>query len=393
MKTGSTTRFFFGDSWPYLDGDDELLFTRYALPWGSVINSSYELQNMAHTEDKGEVDYIRSITDSFYYPGFGLFNQLEWYFGGLPTWSRYEYPFWVPTGTLYDADANHVFLWYGKYIDTPECDGSILMRLNPSTNVWEVRGEFADRKFIQIAAVPVTIPTGNPAGLPGTVGEKGVLLYGTGPDVASYPFDTAYPPLCWGESFPDNIEEVLNKLVNPAANYRKSNVYLAYISIAHLRSSSFDDYIYYTDAGWPSQPNSVTDADPIFTKEYPLWGGVGEFSVQKVPGTNLLFMVYVTKTGLLTSRYTMRFADLSADPADFDCGGADEFPITEIYGYGNYILPASVQMVYEGPTGSKEYHLYYDRVASVWHGGTNTNYGTAIVRSVINFSSVWAECN
>ena len=381
--TGQQTVFFFGDVWPVEDNGQYLYMKKYGLPWGGGYAQDYELTLLVN--DLGN-DVIYSMSDYYNYPFPPIYNTLEWQYEAL--YGMSEFPFWVPTGTFWDDQNERIYLWYGKYIDNANCDRSYLLYYDADTEQWAEKGAFADRKFIQIAAVPITVSSANPADLPITNpnGEQGVLIYGTGQDVVSYSNSATHPILCYGESFFDQIEQIFAQKSSYTSGYRKSNVYLAYISLTNLASTSYHQYIYYrTSNGWSTD---LDDAAPIFPKDYVL-GGVGEFSVMKVPNTNLLMMVYSTRSGLLSVKYTVRFADLSDDPADFSCGGASMFSGT-LYGYGDYIIPRSVEMVYEGSPA--RYHLYYDRVVSFWDGFGATNYGTAVIQSVINFSQVLSEC-
>ncbi len=277
--------------------------------------------------------------------------------------------FWVPTGVV--ADGSTIFYFYGKYIFCSHCDSSNLILFEKGQ--WEFVGTFADRKFIQISPVIVSAADNIVAN------EKGVFLYGTGRDVPNNP-DPNTPGPWWDETSSD----LCGRWTCPTPNfsYHESDLYLAYISFADLSAGLFENTLYWDGTDFTGE--FLDDAEPLMLNGPENAHGIGEFSIVKIPGEDChdnYFLCYVGATesdGFLP--YYVRPLDIT-EPYDVPLerfitsshGGANT-PYDSSYGYGQYAIPSSVQVLSMDPDYVE---IGYDRVVS----NSPPHYGTTIVRS------------
>jgi hypothetical protein len=313
--------------------------------------------------------------------------------------------FWVPTGSYYDLANNAVWLWYGQYIDGPYSSRndspcgqnnvtmrSSLIRVTPTPNNTSFTtmtpmndncatpaSVFAYQYFIQVAPVPVHTEEGsNTLALPiHEYPEDGALIFGTSCDSNTY-----------------------------QCGYRNSSVYLGYFVPPHQIISEEDPYyanyhVYFwngtgldddDDASPWTRYDPESSPDPADPTPAPIIQAdvgtlaFGEISFQQIPGYDVLVMsaanTYASRPR--TNGFELRIA--SMDTLTNLKTGLNAVSATMAYGswgYGNYIVPASMALKVND-NGSGECHLYYDRVVSSWTGGEcgDEMYGTAVIRSV-----------
>jgi len=355
VQVDGATMYFFGDTIPALnlganglEIGGALLGTPYAydydgdseLDW---IDSSLSLTGTMHYNSVTEL----AAFDETGRPT-GLLNEAErrlFFPRGEP--SGLEGGFFAPTGAA-QVDDQTVYYWYGKYINNTRCDQSHLLALDVESGQWRHVSLFAQEKFIQVAPVEISRddypPVEGACTPPWTEPhERGFLLYGSGRAGSdNMSFAQATP---WGEC----IEE-------STPNYRTSNLYLAYVSLSDLENADLSKRVYYY-TGNPGQcwiEGDVAAAEPII--EAPVFG---EFSVERVPGTDYLLLAYSNLT------FNLRLANL-AKPWQWSS------PLRSLpFGYGDYFVAGSLRLENNLSVSSEltlDNVLFFDRVVSTWKG-------------------------
>jgi hypothetical protein len=349
----------------YFFGDGHATVNPYDcfLPFGAAYNKDASNPYVIYSMRMSGTAY-RSMTDYGRDTG-ELFSNHEL------ALNYHEQPFWVPTGVVADNESQTMIYWYGKYINCDTCDSSNLFVYSGSAIIgWDFVTTFTDRKFIQIGTIIVGASE-NPI----VSGEKGVLLYGTGLDEPNHPLSADDDASDWWEQTDESYCSATTCLGD--TSYRMADMYLAYISFNDLINGNLSEMVYWVGPGNVFS-HDIDDAVPVITRPAGA-PGIGEFSVQKItPCAGWLLMTYVTNPGDDKGyfEYYTRIIKLSTPwslPYDRVITSSD--PHDSSYGYGQYIVPSSFQLL---PSPSNlQIMLGYDRVVS------NTPYQTAIVRSKI----------
>lgn len=372
-------------------------------------------------------------------------TDFHWQLGEYP---ELELPFHVPVGAVVipnQSDEDEIYLWMGKYINHTGCDQSHLGLVRPNGSNWDFRyfGLFAEQKFIQIAAYTIDAqeyeePAADECGLPWEPGQdKGIVVYGTGDDRENdY---NGYAKFWATENYEDESTEEAFRYCKDGAEYRVSNLYLAFIDPTEMKSPFLDDsdkdlrsrvwyYVgpdhvadlanadvpinpgdYSDDGCWYRGPFGESFAQKLLDHSYGERWGLGEQSVMRLPiagslpGEKRLVLWNAARYGYSSSlqialderqspigfnrninvsksQALLGMADISR-PWDLATQVTPGFHL----GYGNYLAQSSFEVQQIDTTAGPRHLLWFDRVVSPWAGpaGGPESYGSTVVRSVL----------
>ncbi len=398
VRARGETWWFFGDTHPMERLDGELTGAPFGLPVAIDEDGDLSLDAvLVRPDDDGA---FLSVTEEVAVDGngdpTGLFNDIEfdrWRTRGV------EFPFFVPTGAFASHDESTIWYVYGKYINNTECDQSHLAAFDLDTGGWRYVGPIAEKKFIQIAAIPVDASdelwADSECAPPfATDDERGFLLFGTGPAVDNtIGFDEADP--AWGEFCAADGE----------VGYRESRLYLAYVDEDSLDTPypGLAGYAYtgVADDGDCWRRGDLERAVPITPDP-----GLGEFSVRRIPGTDFLVIAggasadagaewaqgHPAYWSLYRGAMFLRVAHI-ARPWDWSAPlGANTL------GYGNYIPEDSMTFFpvrrIDGDARATDV-LRFARAVSSWPGieldPDLAEYGVSLVWSVVDLTGALAS--
>jgi hypothetical protein len=433
-QSQNETVFFFGNYCPGNDAGDP--FGEMPSNWQADTPEngiSYNAFSLQQTLPGGDSAYFASILDAADPSRTVLVCDVDKACWGPDT---YESPMWVPTGSYYDTAHNTVWLWFGQYTSgllndpiqyptspcrnttmrssliavTPADGDTNFTNMQPMNNNCDVSVNnptpfFATRYFIQVAPVPIHTESNsqqdNPLQLPcHEYPEDGALIFGTSCENNTY-------------NCPYRDSSVyLGYFVPPNSFVPEGDTYYAQYHVYYLSGLGLDGKSPWT----PFDPKDVSpDPAPLPIINRCLPGGddndagcgnlqsFGEISFQKISnhaGENILVMSAANNYG----EFELRIAEIKwTDPNGLTllAAGLNNLGVTAItntsWGYGNYLVPASMSLVVN-ENNSGECHLYYDRVVSTWGGVVcgNELYGTAVIKSVANIPAGrlgLADCN
>lgn len=397
VKVSDSTFYFFGDTHPITDNETET-GPVVGLPWGWDTDNDYILDQLSGYAPT--TVHYNSVTEyvSFDDDGnpTGLLNDTERAYifpNGDPP--LVEVPFFVPCGQL-NVDDETIYYWYGKYVNNTDCDQSHLVAMDVDKQTWRYLSPFAEQKFIQVSPILVErndYPEQSQCPLPWSEdNERGALLYGSGRAVAN--------SVSFADADPDTNGYCAQ---GSDPGYRKSSLYLAYVKLSDLEDDLVPSKTYYytgPDNGcW--QQAAPENAVPLLNK-----AEFGEFSVRRVPGTDYLVLThsyqnedsqeYIAEHPEYQGHFYSLFAIHAADlAAPWFWTSAKK---TVSYGYGNYIIEASLDLVPQLEVDGQvvdDNVLTFIRVISTWKGpNADPNfkeYGTSLIWALTDFDDFTDE--